>query len=173
MELQSDCQRCAGLCCAAFHFDAGPEFADDKAAGESCRHLTASHRCTIHASRPERGYSGCLGYECLGAGQAATALFPPAQPAELAAVRHDRFEAFRILRTIHALAVALQRPELPAALVVELDALLQPEGGWSYAALLEFDRSSLRSEILKRIAAALRATAVPAKTARGSVALQI
>jgi len=173
MDLQSDCQRCAGLCCAAFDFEAGREFADDKAAGESCRHLTASHQCTIHASRPERGYSGCLGYECFGAGQAATALFPPEHSAELPALRRARFEGFRILRTIHSLALALQRPELPAALAVELGALLQPEGGWSYAALLEFDRSSLRSEILKSIAAALRTNAVPAKTMCGSVALQI
>ena len=159
MELQSDCTRCAGLCCAAFAFEPGPDFADDKPAGEACRHLTATHRCSIHAERTARGYGGCIGYECLGAGQEATALFPAAHADEPAALRRARFESFRILRTIHALAVALERPDMPTAAATELRAQLMPAEGWSYSGLLDFDRSEMRSSILARIAGALRQVA--------------
>lgn len=75
-DLQPDCGRCAGLCCLALAFDAGPAFATDKAAGEGCRHLSPEHRCGIYADRPQRGYSGCVGYSCAGAGQRVTAWFP-------------------------------------------------------------------------------------------------
>ena len=159
MELQSDCAKCAGLCCAAFAFEPGPDFAHDKPAGEACRHLTSTHRCSIHAERPVHGYGGCIGYECLGAGQAATALFPAAHADEPGAVRRARFESFRILRTIHALVVALERPDMPAPLAAELRAVLMPPEGWSYSRLLDFDRSATRSRILARIAEALRQVA--------------
>ncbi|MBS0363708.1 MAG: hypothetical protein JSR98_20230 [Proteobacteria bacterium] len=67
--LRADCARCAALCCVAFAFDKSDLFAADKAAAEPCRHLTPCGRCAIHRSRAERGYGGCVGYDCQGAGQ--------------------------------------------------------------------------------------------------------
>jgi hypothetical protein len=67
--LEADCGACAGLCCAAFAFEAGPDFAEDKDAGQVCRHLDHEHRCSIHSARVAGGYGGCVGYDCHGAGQ--------------------------------------------------------------------------------------------------------
>jgi hypothetical protein len=74
LELYADCSRCEAICCVALAFDASAEFAVDKAAGEHCRHLTATNRCRIHSRLPDRGFSGCAKYDCYGAGQRATAL---------------------------------------------------------------------------------------------------
>jgi hypothetical protein len=75
-ELRADCNRCVGLCCVAFAFDRGPAFAFDKAADVPCKNLLpVMNRCAIHERREERGFDGCVGYDCLGAGQRVTALF--------------------------------------------------------------------------------------------------
>lgn len=71
IELRADCARCAALCCVAFHFDRSDRFAFDKPAGQPCAHLEAGG-CAIHARRAERGFGGCVGYDCHGAGQAVT-----------------------------------------------------------------------------------------------------
>ena len=69
VSLRSDCGRCAGLCCVALAFDRSPSFAIDKAAGSPCPNLGTEAHCTIHAGRAELGFSGCVQYDCLGAGQ--------------------------------------------------------------------------------------------------------
>jgi hypothetical protein len=72
VSLRADCGRCAGLCCVALAFDRSALFAEDKAAGQPCRHLGSADRCTIHATRTSSGYAGCVAYDCLGAGQLVT-----------------------------------------------------------------------------------------------------
>lgn len=74
-DLQADCSRCVGLCCVALSFDRSDHFGHDKVAGEACYHLGADFGCKIHARREELGYEGCVAFDCLGAGQRATALF--------------------------------------------------------------------------------------------------
>lgn len=69
ISLRSDCGRCVGLCCVALAFDRSPSFAIDKAAGSPCPNLGTEAHCTIHARRAELGFSGCVQYDCLGAGQ--------------------------------------------------------------------------------------------------------
>jgi hypothetical protein len=69
VSLRSDCGRCAGLCCVALAFDRSPSFAIDKAAATPCPNLGTKGHCTIHATRVDAGFSGCLQYDCLGAGQ--------------------------------------------------------------------------------------------------------
>jgi hypothetical protein len=71
-ELRADCARCAALCCVATTFDRSPDFACSKAAGVPCLHLGSHHRCTVHADRVALGFSGCLAYDCYGAGQFVT-----------------------------------------------------------------------------------------------------
>lgn len=73
--LRADCTRCIGLCCVLLGFDQGPLFAFDKRPGETCRHLDRDNRCAIHRQLEEQGRAGCAGYDCLGAGQAVTAMF--------------------------------------------------------------------------------------------------
>lgn len=69
----ADCSACSALCCVDFAFDAGEDFAHDKPAGEPCRHLSG-HLCRLHKDLIAKGYPGCARYDCLGAGQRATAL---------------------------------------------------------------------------------------------------
>lgn len=73
MDLTADCSRCVGLCCRVLPFARSADFAFDKAAGETCRHLAADHGCGIHDRLLEAGMRGCVAYDCFGAGQAVTA----------------------------------------------------------------------------------------------------
>lgn len=70
--LRADCARCAALCCVALAFDRSKLFGVDKPAGRPCPHLGAGGACRIHAARVERGFGGCVSYDCLGAGQRVT-----------------------------------------------------------------------------------------------------
>ena len=122
-DLASSCPDCLGLCCVATSFDRGPAFAFSKASGEACQHLTAAHRCAIHAAREHLGMSGCLGYECHGAGQRASAL----------ALDDDaRQRTFLALRELHELLWLLteaarlcpaSHQELRAELAAQVQAL--------------------------------------------------
>jgi len=50
-------------------FSASSDFAIDKPAGEPCPNLTTDFRCGIHTTLRERGFPGCVVYDCFGAGQ--------------------------------------------------------------------------------------------------------
>ncbi|RBY90766.1 pentapeptide repeat-containing protein [Blastococcus sp. TF02A-26] len=67
--LHADCARCAALCCVLPPFAASADFAIDKPAGRPCPNLAADDRCSIHARLPERGFPGCVTFDCFGAGQ--------------------------------------------------------------------------------------------------------
>lgn len=73
-EFAPDCEACVALCCMALSFDAGDSFAHDKAAGVGCHHLRG-FSCGIHRMLTDRGYGGCVRFDCLGAGQKVSALF--------------------------------------------------------------------------------------------------
>jgi uncharacterized protein YjbI with pentapeptide repeats len=68
-ELKSDCQNCFGLCCVALPYAESADFPSNKDGGEPCRHLGSSNLCSIHNELREKGYRGCVSYECFGAGQ--------------------------------------------------------------------------------------------------------
>ncbi|MEO6278850.1 hypothetical protein [Roseateles sp.] len=71
--LKADCSACAALCCVIPPFDAVQGFGFDKPAEKACHHLCADFRCGIHDGLIERGFSGCVAFDCLGAGQRLTA----------------------------------------------------------------------------------------------------
>lgn len=71
--LKADCSACAALCCVIPPFDAVQGFGFDKLAETPCHHLCADDRCGIHADLIERGFAGCVAFDCLGAGQRLTA----------------------------------------------------------------------------------------------------
>ena len=127
--LRGDCSRCIGLCCVALSFERGPLFAFDKLANESCRHLISQHRCEIHHRLAQEGMSGCSRYDCLGAGQLATALFADLDWRRSSAVRRHLFRAFSVLREIQVMRGVYRRLGLPAG-------ALEPTTGWTLAALL-------------------------------------
>jgi hypothetical protein len=73
--LRADCSRCAGLCCVVHSFYSFQGFAFDKPAHSACRHLTLENRCGIHTGLSSRGFSGCVAFDCYGAGQRITQEF--------------------------------------------------------------------------------------------------
>ncbi|GAB1642921.1 pentapeptide repeat-containing protein [Krasilnikovia sp. MM14-A1259] len=70
--LRADCTRCAGLCCVAPAFAKSSDFAIDKPAGRPCPNLGRDFRCDIHPHLRERGFGGCVVFDCFGAGQQVT-----------------------------------------------------------------------------------------------------
>jgi uncharacterized protein YjbI with pentapeptide repeats len=69
LNLQSDCERCFGLCCVALPFAASADFAFNKAAGQPCHNLQSDFHCGIHKNLRQQGLKGCTVYDCFGAGQ--------------------------------------------------------------------------------------------------------
>ncbi|WP_068780105.1 pentapeptide repeat-containing protein [Paenibacillus sp. GM2] len=67
--LYSNCEQCFGLCCVALPYAKSADFAYSKADGVPCRNLGADHRCGIHEHLRDKGFRGCVAYECFGAGQ--------------------------------------------------------------------------------------------------------
>lgn len=114
----SDCAACSGLCCVAPAFEVSEDFGLDKAAETPCPHLSADDSCRIHAELPERGFRGCVAYECWGAG--------PWVTRELGSWRSDpskaALETFMRVRPLFELSMLLElargryaSPELDAA----------------------------------------------------------
>lgn len=71
----ADCEKCVGLCCTALSFERSSQFGHDKLGGQPCQYLAADYRCRIHERREDLGYSGCEAFDCMGAGQRASAAF--------------------------------------------------------------------------------------------------
>ncbi|KAJ54501.1 hypothetical protein ACMU_17485 [Actibacterium mucosum KCTC 23349] len=115
--LTADCTRCVGLCCVALHFDKGAYFAEDKPAGRPCRHLGDDNLCTIHHDLSQKGYEGCVRFDCHGAGQRVTGLFDEDWRAG-AQVMNDMTRAFGLMLRVHEALLLLKTAEnlpLPAA----------------------------------------------------------
>ncbi len=115
-DFQSDCANCAALCCLSLHFDAGESFAHSKPAGAPCAKLSG-FGCSIHKDLTQKGYSGCVAYECLGAGQKVTALFDTTwrDDPKMTGPMMDAFRQMRsvqsVLQLLHT-AAALPLPTL-------------------------------------------------------------
>lgn len=109
LDLRADCARCAALCCVAFHFDRSEDFGIDKAAGERCPHLAVAGRCRIYRRRAQRGFRGCVGYDCHGAGQWVTqVLFKGRSWLDDAALLAPMAEAFLEIERARRLLVVLR-----------------------------------------------------------------
>jgi hypothetical protein len=119
-ELVADCARCFALCCVALPFARSADFAADKAAGRPCGNLTTGFRCGVHDGLRERGYRGCVVFDCQGAGQLVSAAAVAAGAGDGGwrddpAAGQAMFAAFPVVRQLHELlghlAEALDRPE--------------------------------------------------------------
>ncbi|WP_083607090.1 pentapeptide repeat-containing protein [Paenibacillus helianthi] len=117
MDLQSNCEECFGLCCAALPFAVSTDFAINKNAGQPCPNLRDDFRCGIHTGLRAKGFKGCTVYECFGAGpKVSHHTFAGrdwrAAPESAALM----FEVFPVVRHLHELMYYLtQALELPAA----------------------------------------------------------
>ncbi|ASR36181.1 hypothetical protein BAY61_15520 [Prauserella marina] len=115
--LRADCGRCFALCCAALPFTASSDFAFDKPAGVACGHLGEDFGCTIHASLRERGFAGCVVFDCFGAGQhVAQHTYGGTDWRQAPETARDMFEVFPVVRVLHELLWYLTEAEaLPSA----------------------------------------------------------
>lgn len=151
VELRADCARCVALCCVVLAFDRSGLFAFDKAAGVACLHLTAGHRCGIHPDLEREGFSGCVRFDCRGAGQRVTTMFKDRSCQGDAAPAMS--DAFRAMRQVHELLSMLRAAgRLPLAprqarQREDLQRALSPPQGWSPAGLAAFEVGPLPGEI--------------------------
>jgi len=124
-DLRADCSRCAGLCCVVPAFYAVQGFAYDKPAHTACTQLTRNDRCAIHSNRVARGFPGCVGFDCYGAGQRVTQeLLAGASwrsSPENAARAFAAYESYVALHRLMA-TLALAETSVPAALAAPLRA---------------------------------------------------
>lgn len=70
--LKINCTECSGLCCTALFFSKMDGFPDNKKAGKPCINLQNNYSCKIHSELGNLNMKGCIGYDCLGAGQHVT-----------------------------------------------------------------------------------------------------
>lgn len=102
--LKSNCPECYGLCCVGLHFAASEGFPLDKAPGKACPHLLEDFRCGVHETLEQRGYKGCIGFDCLGAGQRVSRVtFPEGSWRKLPGTSRLMFEAFAVMRHLYEL----------------------------------------------------------------------
>ncbi|RJK94875.1 pentapeptide repeat-containing protein [Vallicoccus soli] len=138
-ELVADCGSCHALCCVGLPFSRSADFGYDKPAGEPCRHLRRDDRCGIHDRLPQRGFPGCVAYDCFGAGQRVSQVTyggrhwrdGPAARGQLAAlpVVHQLHEVLWYLDEVLAFPAAAPLHAEARALLEETDRLagLGPE----------------------------------------------
>ena len=102
-ELVADCSRCAGLCCVLLPFRAEDGFAVDKAGGDACQNLDERNLCRIHDRLSESGWSGCVRYDCQGAGQRVTqATYAGVDWRSGEANRAEMAAVFSVMRVLHS-----------------------------------------------------------------------
>ncbi len=134
---EAQCANCFALCCTALSFERGNQFAHDKPAGMPCQFLAEDFKCSIHARREDLGYDGCEAFDCLGAGQRASAIFATQNWRRDPSVARRLYASFSQLLRIQEMRQALEtaaeldiEPNLHAERLALLDALAeQAESG--------------------------------------------
>ena len=111
----ADCSRCLALCCVGPAFSASADFAIDKPARTPCPHLgrgdgssSASlrlpdHACGIHDRLRQRGFPGCVVFDCFGAGQQVVQVTFGGSARRTPAM----FAALEVLRPLHEVLALL------------------------------------------------------------------
>lgn len=170
--LEPACDRCQAVCCVALAFDRGPSFAADKVAGERCPHLSAHDRCRIYDERAERGYRGCIGYSCYGAGQRASAARAPAGTTVDGALFGILVELHRCAWEIER-ALALCPPEDPmlGQELAELAQEIEARRSAPLAQLAESTNADLGARVRAALAAIGDAWKARIRTRQASLAL--
>ncbi|MCJ2185372.1 hypothetical protein [Novosphingobium beihaiensis] len=149
-DFRADCTRCAALCCVAFALNDPEMFAVRKEAGEPCPNLNARGGCTIHGALADKGFRGCVLYDCLGAGPRVTQeLFQGRSWQDDPALLGPMCDAFRVLTRAHKLLFLLReagRLDLSPEDRLRLAALREAvdRAGTSFAAMAEIESEAHR-----------------------------
>ena len=143
-DMKTDCSACSSLCCVALHFDRGTDFALDKPAGVACPNLDPQKfSCAIHDDLAKAGFTGCIKFDCLGAGQhTVQGVFGGTDWRAHPELLPEMMEVFRLLRRLHQSLEILKYLELMPLgddklhLVNMLKAgFTEPEDGWTMSTL--------------------------------------
>ena len=166
IDLTPDCGSCAALCCVLLPFDGGAAFAYAKPALLPCVHLTA-HRCTIHDRLADAGFSGCVRFNCFGAGQRVVQQVFGGKSwrddAGLLEPMEAAFRAMRALHEAHAMLEVAAELSLPAPVEAERQGLIMAlDAGreWTADSLMAFAAGPLLAQV-RRYLAGLRALTPP------------
>jgi uncharacterized protein YjbI with pentapeptide repeats len=160
--LEPDCARCVGLCCVALPFRISHGFAFDKDAGEPCRNLDGSYRCSIHASLRDSGMVGCTTYECFGAGQQVTqVVYDGASWRDQPDRGAEMFEVFAVVQRLHEMLVLLDQAAalVPGPDLAGLREQVSGHTGGRPTDILDVDLDRLAArvgEALRRVSASVR-----------------
>ena len=130
-DFSARCDQCFGLCCTALSFERSEQFGHDKLAGQPCQYLENDFRCRIHERREALGYEGCMAFDCLGAGQRASAIFAGHDWQRDAGVARQLHARFSLLLRLQEMRQALHTAgslSLPQPLQQEREALLRRVG---------------------------------------------
>lgn len=153
VSLLPDCSSCASLCCVALAFDKSNKFAINKDAGEPCPNLASTGLCKIHKKLDDRGFKGCIQFNCFGAGQRVTQeIFGGKSWQQDMSLLQPMSDAFRPMRAIHDLLHLLDTAKkLPLSpedkrQIDTLNSALNPVDGWTLSSLLGFENSPLQKE---------------------------
>ncbi|WDH80604.1 pentapeptide repeat-containing protein [Paenibacillus urinalis] len=108
--LQSDCENCFGICCVALPYAKSADFSFDKEGGVPCRNLYSDHRCSIHEHLRDKGFHGCVSYECFGAGQHVSQEIYKGRDWRLnPALSNEMFAVFPIVQQLHEMLYYLNQ----------------------------------------------------------------
>ena len=164
--LTADCSRCAGLCCVAFAFDRSEDFGHDKPADTACHHLAEDFSCTIHEGLADKGYRGCVRFDCHGAGQRVVQnVFGGRDWRSEPALMAPMMAAFRAMRRLYELlhlldaAKALSLDATAQAELSRLIAWIDPDDGWTAEGVSAFDIDAAEAKVagfLKSLAPQVR-----------------
>ncbi|MBL4806254.1 MAG: hypothetical protein JKY31_03090 [Rhodobacteraceae bacterium] len=152
-DFQSNCADCVGLCCVALAFDHSDSFAFDKPSGEACHNLDDNFRCKIHSSLKDAGFSGCVAYDCLGAGQRVTAIYDGVSWQKNREYLTPMMDSFRAMRKVQELlqllttAGKLPLPDHVQQTLTRHIATLMPLEGWTPQNLTTFERGPIPKHI--------------------------
>jgi hypothetical protein len=114
-------------------FDKGSQFAKDKAAGEPCGSL-GHDGCTIYVNRRERGFAGCVRYDCQGAGQRVTQdLYQGVDWRYDPELMRSMSEAFLVVRRAHTMLALLRSAQVLPLEPAEQDQINAFESAFSQA----------------------------------------
>ena len=101
-KLRADCAHCFGFCCVALYFAASEGFPVDKEAGRPCPNLGSDFKCVVHDNLDQKGFKGCLAYDCLGAGpKTAQITFSGVAWNEKSQNEKEMFAVYHVLQQLH------------------------------------------------------------------------
>ncbi|MRG85931.1 pentapeptide repeat-containing protein [Salinibacillus xinjiangensis] len=102
IDLNSDCKNCFGLCCVALPYGKSADFPFNKDGGIPCQNLCSNHLCAIHDQLSEKGFRGCVSYECFGAGQhVSQSIFRGKDWREDIELAEEMFAVFPLVQQLH------------------------------------------------------------------------